>query len=41
MTTTIVRTIPRADSSHIGRLGAYGVATVREVLAQRGVVWRD
>lgn len=41
MTPTIVRTLPRADPSHISRLGAYGVATVREVLAQRGVVWRD
>ena len=41
MTPTIVRTIPRADPSHISRLGAFGAATVREVLAQRGVVWRD
>jgi hypothetical protein len=53
MTPTIVRTIARADPSHISRLGTWtrerlktgelglDIHGLRDVLAQRGVVWRD
>jgi len=53
MTPTIVRTIARADPSHISRLGMWtrdrlkagelgpDIYGLREILAERGVVWRD